>query len=75
MILRDHEGGEVVDVIEAVGPGEIESLKAGIVRLLRFVDGRFEQCLFVGEQDQPLWEVVPSGQPWPTMAENEVKEM
>ncbi len=73
MILRDYEGGEI-DVIEAVGQGEIEALNAGGCRLIRIVNGVYEQSLSVDENGQVEWEAVQTGTPWPTAEQFEAEK-
>lgn len=69
MYLRDYEGGEIVDVVKTIGPGEIESLKAGVFRLIRVVGAGFEHCVSVDENDSPIWDAVTEGENWPTASE------
>lgn len=72
MIIREMEGGEGIEVIREIGPGEIESIKAGIASFIRLGDDlRYEQCLYVDDNDEPIWELLNEGEPWLTAKQAE----
>lgn len=72
MIIRELEG-ESTSVITKMGPGEIESLKAGVANFFRFNGGVAEQCLYVNDNDEPIWEEIESGEAWLTAEEAEAE--
>jgi len=60
MILREQDG-EGFEVIEAIGPGDVEALKAGVSHS-------------ADEMGQPIWDEVLNGKPWPTAADFETQD-